>query len=67
MRNFFRTNTRKGTYDMVYDNYSRYDISHGSSYKRSVWLTVIYTFGYGKKLKVEQIDRGDSAASGIVN
>lgn len=67
VRNFFRTNTQKGASYMVYDNYSRQEIMHGSSYKRNIWLTVIYTFGYGKKLKEDRIDRGSSATSGIVN
>ncbi len=67
IRNIFRSSTQKGTADMVYDNFSRYDVYHGAAYKRNLWLTVIYTFRYGKKLKVDSIDRGSSASSGIVN
>ncbi|MBD5308596.1 MAG: hypothetical protein HDS15_04890 [Bacteroides sp.] len=52
---------------MAYDNFTSEEIMYGAAYRRNVWVNVVYTVRYGRKVKMEQIERGQSTSSGIVN
>lgn len=66
VRNPFRSDYFKGFSYMDYYNYKGSINYYGTAYRRNFWLTATYSFKYGKKVKEEGIDRGSSAASGIV-
>lgn len=67
LKNLFRSSYSKGSDYMAYENFSSEEMLYGAAYRRSVWVNVVYTVRYGRKVKMEQIDRGQSTSSGIVN
>lgn len=63
---FFRSNYYAGSSYMNYANYSVRNESYGLNWHRGGSLIISYTINYGKKVKEEQLSRGASVSSGIV-
>lgn len=56
--NFFNRGWKTSTSDFVSDIYSRHNINNGIANHAAVNLSVVYTFGYGKKIR-----RGDEVGA----
>ena len=64
--NPFRYGKKQQTEYTFYDNYTRIETYFGSHCRCQFWLKATYTIGYGKKLKADNIGKGSSISSGIV-
>lgn len=64
--NIFKSSRLSGKTYMQYENYSKRQINFSDDYRRMAWLSLTYTFNYGKKVKTDGIDKGSSISSGIL-